>query len=151
MYLDNKRVDIDTSLPQSWVPSIALVLVNSFRLAICFSLGVAFTQTLWRNIRVAPMTIADFDRLHFVQNDLRALLHMGVLRSAPALSTMAALSWLVTIVIIFPPGSITVVSKDFTSVLKQKVQVFDGASLGNGSYGAAMEHMFTKNVGWIYL
>jgi hypothetical protein len=52
-YLDDKRIDIDTSLPQSWVSAIALVFVNSFRLAICFSLGVAFTQLLWHRIRFA--------------------------------------------------------------------------------------------------
>lgn len=42
---------------------MALVLVNTFRPALWFSLGVAFTQLLWRQIQTALMTVGEFNRL----------------------------------------------------------------------------------------
>lgn len=94
------------------------------------------------------MSILEFDRLHSVRNDLRALLHADVARAAPVLCTMAALSWLITVAIIFPPGTWTVKNKMFVTQMEQALQSFLGEYLGNGSYGDAMGHLSTRTFAW---
>lgn len=84
------------------------------------------------------MTLADFERLHHVRLDLRALLHQSTIRHAPALCAMAAVTWLVNVAIIFPPGALTVVSKDYLTETEQDVPVFNSSAVGNGTYADAM-------------
>jgi hypothetical protein len=149
-HLDDKQIDIDTSLPQNWVSAIALVLVNTFRLAVCFSLGVAFTQLLWRRIRTTSMPLGDFDRLQRLQTDLSVLLHPKILRVATVLSIAAILGWLVTIAMILPPGSLTVVAKTFNSTSEQRVPTFNSSFTGNGTFDSAREFMLVTTSGWQY-
>jgi hypothetical protein len=149
-YLDDKRINIDTSLPQSWVSAIALVFVNTFRMSICFSLGVAFTQLLWRRIRTTSMLLGDFDRLQCLQTDLRALLHPKTLRMVSILSIVAALGWLITAAMILPPGSLTVVAKTFRSETEQRVPTFNSSFTGNGTFVSANEYMLAEHSQWLY-
>jgi hypothetical protein len=149
-YLDDKRINIDTSLPQSWVSAIALVFVNTFRLLICFSLGVAFTQLLWRRIRTTSMPLGDFDRLQQLRTDLRPLLHSKTLQKVSVLSIVAALGWLITVAMILPPGSLTVVAKTFSSVSEQRVPTFNSSFTGNGTFNGANEYMLAIQSRWDY-
>jgi hypothetical protein len=149
-YLDGKRIDIDTALLQSWVSAIALVLVNTFRLAVCFSLGVAFTQLLWRRIRTTSMPLGDFDRLEQLQINLRAMLHPKTLRMVYVLSIVAVLGWLITIAMILPPGSLTVVAKKFNSETEQRVLTFNSSFTGNGTFESASEYMLALVGAWEY-
>jgi hypothetical protein len=149
-YLDGKRLDIDPTLQQSCVSLIALILVNAFRLAMCFSLAVAFTQLLWRRVRLAPMSIADFDRLPQLLNDLRVWSHCRNLHILPTLSIIAVLGWLITIVMIFPPGSLTVVSKEFLPETKKRVPTFNTSFIGNGTYAGGHEYFLGTQDLWMY-
>ncbi|KAH7410524.1 hypothetical protein DE146DRAFT_361332 [Phaeosphaeria sp. MPI-PUGE-AT-0046c] len=147
-HLDGKRVDLDTSIPQSWLSSLALVLVTSFRVTICFALGVALTQALWQRIRAVPMSIADFDRMHYLRNDLLALAHKNTILLAPVIFTMAVLSWLVSIAIIFPPAAITITNRNFTVDTQQRVPTFDGVPPTDSTYMSAQDGVLYKNWAW---
>jgi hypothetical protein len=150
-YLHGKRVNIDTSFPQSGVSAIGLVLVNTFRLAICFSLGVAFMQILSRRISVGSMQLGDFDRLQHLQNDLRAWLYPSIHCVLPLLSIIAILGWIVSVAMILPSGSLTVEPKDFLTISEQRVPNFNSSSAGNGTYASAFESLLGTQIGWRYV
>jgi hypothetical protein len=149
-YLDGKRIDIDTSLPQSWASTIALVLVNTFRLTLCSCLGVAFTQMLWYRLGVKSMRVGEFDRLQHLQTDLRALLHPRIHRVVPILSIVAGLGWLITFAMILPPGSLIIVSKDFISRTEKRMPSFDAAFRGDGTWGSMLNYSLGGSVRWQY-
>lgn len=149
-YLNGKRLKADTSIPQAWVASLSLVLANAFRLCICFSLGVAFAQYLWCMIRSSDMRICDFERLHFIRSDPRALLHADTMRVAPILFAFAIMGWAVTIASIFPPGALTVTGANFTSVKDEIVPLFNGSFVGNGTWNSANEYMLGGMILWTY-
>lgn len=150
-YLHGKRVNVDTSFPQSGVSAISLVLVNTFRLAVCFSLGVAFTQILSRRISTGPMRLGDFDRLQHLQNDLKAWLYPSIHRVVPLLSIIAILGWLVSVAMILPSGSLTVEPMDFLTISEQRVPTFDSSFSGNGTYASAFESLLGTQIGWRYV
>ncbi|KAH7109615.1 hypothetical protein B0J11DRAFT_235182 [Dendryphion nanum] len=137
-------------LSQNWTSSVAFVLVNAFRLAICFSIGVAFSQHLWRIIRITPMTIINFDRSHYMRSDIKVLLDIDILTAMPALTIMMAVSWLTTLVIIFPPGALTVVSKRFDTTSSQQVPSFNGGFVGIGTWLDANRYMLGYQTSWSY-
>ncbi|KAH7396917.1 hypothetical protein DE146DRAFT_756604 [Phaeosphaeria sp. MPI-PUGE-AT-0046c] len=150
-YLHEKRVNVDTSFPQSGVSAIGLVLVNTFRLAICFSLGVAFTQILSRRLSLQSMRLGDYDRLQHLQNDLQAWLHPKIHRVVPMLSIIAIFGWLVSVAMILPSGSLTVEPKEFVSTSNQRVPTFNSSSAGNGTYASAFETLLGTQIGWKYV
>ncbi|KAF1911485.1 hypothetical protein BDU57DRAFT_105750 [Ampelomyces quisqualis] len=149
-YLDDRKIDTDPTLQQSCVSLVALILVNMFRLAMCFCLAIAFTQIMWRRTRLAPMSIADFDRLPQLLNDLSFLSRCSTLRIVPALSIIAALGWLVAITMIFPPGSLTVVSKEYLPEIERRVPTFDSSFVGNGTYMGGYEYLLGTQDRWMY-
>lgn len=150
IYLHDRKIDMDPTLQQSCVSLVALILVNTFRLAMCFCLAIAFTQIMWRRARLAPMSIADFDRLPQLLNDLSFLSRCSTLRIVPALSIIAALGWLVAIAMIFPPGSLIVVSKEYLPEIERRVPTFDSRFIGNGTYMGGYEYLLGTQDRWMY-
>lgn len=138
-HLNQKRIGIDTRFPQSWVSSTSLILVTAFRLCLCLALGNAFTQHLWRIVRINPVKVADLERYYSMQKDPLALLHLQVLLKAPSLYAMAFLGFSIGLAGIFPPGALTVESKGYQSVKSQNVGVFNASFMGNGSLENALD------------
>ncbi|KAH3993680.1 hypothetical protein HBI13_190520 [Parastagonospora nodorum] len=150
-HLHRKKVNLETSLPQAGVSAIALVLVTIFRLALLSSLGLAFTQILWRRIRSASMTLDNIDHLPRLKHDLSIVFHLGIFRVVPTLSMIALLGWLITAGMILPPGSIDIVRKSFDDLVEQRVQVFNSSSFGNGTFSSALDNMLATQESWQYL
>jgi hypothetical protein len=149
-HLDQKRIGIDTELPQSWVSTLSLVLVTAFRLCLCLALGSAFTQHLWRVVRLNPVKVEDLDRYYSMQNDPRALFHPRVLLKAPSLCAMAFLGFTIGLAVIFPPGALTVKGKVYESIQSQSVGVFNASFMGNGSVDDAIDRSLVKH-GTVYI
>lgn len=143
-HLDQKRIGIDTKFPQSWVSSASLVLVAAFRLCLCLALGNAFTQHLWRIVRLNPVKVADLERYYNMQKDPFALLNLRVLLKAPSLYAMAFLGISIGLAGIFPPGALTVESRLYQSVHTQAVGVFNASFMGNGSLDNALDHSLLR-------
>jgi hypothetical protein len=96
------------------------------------------------------MPLRDFDRLPQLQTDLRAMLHPKTLRTVYVLSIVAVLGWLITIAMILPPGSLTVVAKKFSSETEQRVPTFNSSFTGNGTFNSASEYMLALEGAWEY-
>jgi hypothetical protein len=94
------------------------------------------------------MSVADFDRIHYLRTDLKALLHKNTLHLTPALAAMAALNWLVSVAIIFPPAAITIANKEFSIDIQKQVPTFNSFPLDNGSYMDAQDNVFFKSWAW---
>lgn len=127
------------------------MLVNIFRLALLSSLGLAFTQILWRRIRSASMSFEDLDRLPHLKHDFSIIFHLGIFRVVPALSLIALLGWLITAGMILPPGSIDIVRESFDDKAEQRVQIFNSSSVGNGTFSSALDNMLATQESWEYL
>jgi hypothetical protein len=96
------------------------------------------------------MPLGDFDRLQQLQTNLRAMLHPKTLRMVCVLSIVAVLGWLITIAMILPPGSLTVVAKEFSSETEQRVPTFNSSFTGNGTFESASEYMLALVGAWEY-
>lgn len=100
---------------------------------------------------VKTMRLGDFDRLQHLQTDLRALLlRPAIYRVIPMLSVIAVLGWLITVAMVLPPSSLTVVSKDFIFGVEQKVPGFNASFLGNGTWDSMQEYLLGRSTGWQY-
>ncbi|KAF2731035.1 hypothetical protein EJ04DRAFT_567215 [Polyplosphaeria fusca] len=136
--LNQKRVGIDTTIPQSWVSSASFVLVTTFRLCLGLALGDAFTQHLWRITRLNPIKVADLDRYYTIQREPLELLHWRVLFQVPSLYAMAFIGFSIGLATIFPPGALTVEGKLYQNLQNQSVGIFDASFMGNGSLNNAL-------------
>lgn len=137
-HLDQKRVRIDTTVPQSWVASISLILVTTFRISICLSLGAAFTQRMWHIVRLNPIKVADLDKYFSMQRDALMLFCSRVLRQAPSLYAMVLIGFTIGLAVVFPPGALTVEGRLYQNVQPQTVGVFNASFMGNGSMSDAL-------------
>jgi hypothetical protein len=113
--------------------------VTALRLCLCLALGNAFTQHLWRIVRLNPVKVADLDRYFSMQKDPLALLHSRVLLKAPSLYAMAFLGFSIGLAVVFPPGALTVEGKLYHSVQTQSVGVFNASFMGDGSLKNALD------------
>jgi hypothetical protein len=96
------------------------------------------------------MPLGDFDRLQRLQTDLLAMIHPEILRTVSVLSIVAVLGWLITVAMILPPGSLTVVTKTFSSETEQRVPTFNSSFTGNGTFVSAYEYMLATPFQWLY-
>jgi hypothetical protein len=63
----------------------------------------------------------------------------------------AVLGWLVTIAMVLPPGSLTVLGKEFSSETEEMIPTFNSSFTGNGSFASAAEYMLAKDIQWNYM
>lgn len=97
------------------------------------------------------MSIADFDRLPQLLNDLRVLSHCSTLQIVPTLSSIAALGWLITIVMVFPTRALSIVSKEFLPEIEKRVPTFNSSFIGNGTYAGGHEYLLGTQDAWMYM
>ena len=135
--LDGRRVDGQDSFPQAYVTSVSILLANAFQVSLGCSLAVAFTQHLWRVLRTTSLTISSIDLLHRIRREIMPLLHPRTVVSTPLLNIMALSIWLLSILKIFPPGALTVISRPFVKIENSTVPTYDSRFLGNHSVYAA--------------
>lgn len=97
-----------TSVPQSYVTTTSLILVTGFRAALVASVGIAYTQYLWKNLRSRFLSVGYIEELFQIRSNPFRLLNYALLRLTPTLLVVATFSWLVPIAMIYPPGALVV-------------------------------------------
>jgi hypothetical protein len=131
--LDKKRAEGPGSIPQSYVATMSLVLGLLFRSSLCASLTIAFTQALWRLLRLKALSLSSIEVLFKItQNPIMLFFPEGV-KATKILFLLALFSWTLPIAITFPPGALIVVSTSEDSVSSISVPTYDGAFMGNGT------------------
>ena len=153
-HLDQKRIGVDTTIPQSWVSSISLVLVTMFRISLGLSLGAAFTQHLWRIVRSDPVKVGDLEKYYNMQRDALMLFHGRVLCKVPSLYTMALVGFSIGLAVVFPPGALIVEGKLYQHAESLSVGTFNASFMGNGTLSNALDQSLFQQesqTGRIYL
>lgn len=97
-----------TDVPQSYVTTTSLVLVTAFRAALAGSIGIAYTQYLWKNLRSSLLSVSIIEELFQIRNNPLRLMNYTLLLSTPTLLVIATFSWVVPTAMIYPPGALVV-------------------------------------------
>lgn len=115
-YLDGRIADRgdepppfrSTSIPQSYVTTISLVLVTAFRASLVASIGICYTQYLWQTLRRQLLEAGLIEELFQIRANALRLFNPALVRYTPSLLVIATLTWLVPLATVYPPGALTV-------------------------------------------
>lgn len=133
IHLDGRAIDSKETPSQTYVAAASTFLVNLFGTTLGIAVGAAFTQYMWRQFRTTPMTVAAIETVYSVRGAPLFLLKGSVWLVAPVLFSMALVILLLAIARIFPPGAITVVSRDLERLGNYTVPTFKGDFVGDAS------------------
>ncbi|KAF8541197.1 hypothetical protein BDD12DRAFT_949477, partial [Trichophaea hybrida] len=129
VFLSGRQVGRDWKLsdrlPQSMVSAISTAFVFLFRSFLVASLGIAFTQRIWRLFRIKPLTASTIDLLYTILRNPVNFLYPQVIRSAKIEYAFATLIWIIPLATIFPPGALRVGFQPNTVVQSLEVSTFD--------------------------
>lgn len=145
-YLDGKPTD-DKYLAQPYVTSLSLLLVTLFKVCLCGSLAIAFTQHMWKVMGREPLSVSTIESLHGVRYNFFLLGHWRILLATPLLYCMAMVMWLLAITILFPPSALIIVPRHFEAQRSTLVPTFDGTTGRKYDYVGAADQGKTFKVG----
>lgn len=97
-----------TSLPQSYVTTLSLLLVTIFRAALVASIGICYAQYLWMVLRLQVLEVRVIEELFQIRANALRLFNPTLIRSTPTLLLVAIISWLIPVATIYPPGAMVV-------------------------------------------
>lgn len=97
-----------TTLPQSYVTTLSLLLVTMFRAALVASIGICYAQYLWMVLRRQILEVKLIEELFQIRANALRLFNPTLLRYAPTLFLIAMISWLIPVATIYPPGAMVV-------------------------------------------
>jgi hypothetical protein len=138
--LDDKQADGPHSISQSYVATLSHLLGLIFRSCLCGALIIAFTQSMWRLMRIQTVKISSIELLFNIIQNPFVLAYPAVVQTAPMLFILVLFTWLLPIAITFPPGALIVVSKPVWSVYNTTVPTYNASFLGNSSLADAELH-----------
>jgi hypothetical protein len=137
------------------VAALSHLLGLLFRATLCGSLTIAFTQYLWRLMRIKTVKISSIELLFKITQNPFLLALPEVVKTAPPLFILALFTWLLPIAITFPPGALIVVSNQVQSSYNATVTTYNGSSIGNNSQAdSALKSLAIRHLGggeWAYL
>jgi hypothetical protein len=97
-----------TSLPQSYVTTISLLLVTAFRAALVAAIGICYTQYLWQTMRRQFLDVGLIEELFQIRANVLRLFNPALIRYTPSLLVIALITWIIPIAAVYPPGAMTV-------------------------------------------
>ena len=117
------------SLPQSYVATLSHLLGLLFRACLCGSLAVAYTQYLWRLMRVETVRVSSIELLLKTTHNPFLLALPEVIRTTPTLFTLALLTWVLPLAITFPQGALIIVPASAVNSYSGVVPTYNGSGL----------------------
>lgn len=99
---------LTTTVPQTYATTASLALVTAFRAAMVACVGLCYTQQLWHRLRGTLLQVATIEELFQIRANILRLLKPSVLRHAPVLFSLAVVSWILPVAMIYPPGALVV-------------------------------------------
>lgn len=105
--LDGQRVDKQTyNQNQNVYIGTALTALTKISLSAAVALG--YSQILWRRLLGQKLRIAHVDSLASLYSTPAALDDWRILRDFPLLAALAVVAWCLSIITVFPPGTLSV-------------------------------------------
>lgn len=87
-----------------------------FKASLVASVGLAFTQHLWRIFRQRLLRVAQIEQLFQIRSNPLELAKVKIVKDAPFLFLMAIFAWLLPLAVIYPPSSLTVTSRPYSKM-----------------------------------
>lgn len=112
---DEGRSFRSTSIPQSYVTTISLLLVTVFRASLVASIGVCYAQCLWKTLRRELLEVQHIEELFQIRANALRLFNPALLRHSSSLVLLATMSWPIPVATIYPPGALTIVLESLSS------------------------------------
>ncbi|KAF8594642.1 hypothetical protein BDV93DRAFT_549158 [Ceratobasidium sp. AG-I] len=129
-YLDGKTT---ASFDQAWAIRIGTALALGLKTALLASMGMAFTQRLWRSVYQTFMSVKALDSLFGAfAGDPRSLFRRDLYSSARLALLIAVAAWLLPIATIFTPATLRVKASDHTSSSDCIVPTIDLSNITDG-------------------
>jgi hypothetical protein len=94
---------------------------------------MAFTQCLWRLLRMQFIKISSVEVLFSVARNPLLLYHLELLILTPTICLLVLFMWLLPIAVTFPPGALVVVPAHTSSVQVRDVPTYNASFIGNSS------------------
>jgi hypothetical protein len=128
LIMDGKPTDGENTISQTYVSAISQLLAKLFKVTLCASLALAFTQHLWRVLRKSLVKVSNIERLFGIRENIFLMAHPGPLKTAPLLFLLALVGWLVPIAVLYPPGALIVVSRTTSRPSNATVPTFNASA-----------------------
>jgi hypothetical protein len=90
------------------MPRHSLAFITAFRAAMVASVGMCYTQCLWKKLCGELSQIGLIEELFQIRNNVLRLFKLAVIWYVLILLLIAVLSWLLPVAIIYPPRALTV-------------------------------------------
>lgn len=129
-WLNGKKVD--ETLSQTWVTNIGTAFAFIFKMFLVISAGIAFAQHQWRNLKAQTFEVEQIDTVTTMTEDIFSLLDVRLWARVPTLVIIAAITWLIPVAAVFPPGTLRIAFRATDHV--NQLQVPQLALTNNSNY-----------------
>lgn len=130
-FLDGKLV---ASYSQAWIIRIATGVALLIKASWSIAVGVALQQTLWYTFRRYFVKIGSVDKLLTMEYNLLGFLSFDALKTAPTAVMLAVVMWLLPVVTVITPGTLSVVVDSDRLLRSATCQV---PTFGEGGFNGA--------------
>ncbi|KIX94157.1 uncharacterized protein Z520_10183 [Fonsecaea multimorphosa CBS 102226] len=121
------------SVDQQWIFRAGNALAYLVKVLLVLAASTAYFQRVWHHARGRSMKLSQFDYMFGALDNILELRHLAFWVRRPVLLLAVAIVWLIPLVAIITPGTISVVSASATEPSTISVQQRE---YGKGSYGA---------------
>lgn len=123
-FLSGKSTD---KYPQVWVTNIALAAAFLVKSLLAATIGMAFQETLWKDLRSRYTKVETMDKLLTVQTNPFSFLSLDAFKTAFGALLLAATQWSIPISAIFTPGTLNVLVTPHQTTLTCHVPTFNNS------------------------
>ena len=103
--LDNEPI---TNFPQMWATNLGILAALLVRICFTFAIGLAFQEVLWYSLRKRLTKIGSIGKLFSVESNFLGFLSIDAFKTAPLALLIAAVVWLVPMIVVLTPGTLEV-------------------------------------------
>ncbi|ETI24513.1 hypothetical protein G647_03882 [Cladophialophora carrionii CBS 160.54] len=133
--LDGREVT-ELAVDQQWISRAGNALAYVVKVLLLLATGTAYFQRVWHHARGKPTKLSQFDSLFGVQDSIFEFRHVKFWLRRPVLLLVAMVLWLIPLVAITTPGTLSVVSASVSQPRNVSVQQRE---YGKSSYAAAVQ------------
>ncbi|KAL2423855.1 hypothetical protein ABEF95_008619 [Exophiala dermatitidis] len=121
---------------QQWVSRGENALAYLVKILLVLATGTAYFQCVWHNARGRPTKISHFDSMFGALDNIVVLRHVRFWYRKPVLVMIVVIIWLIPLIAIVTPGTLSVVKASITQPATVSVQQRE---YGSGLYAASIQ------------
>ncbi|KAL2394035.1 hypothetical protein ABEF93_002634 [Exophiala dermatitidis] len=130
------KVVAELPVNQQWVSRGENALAYLVKVLLVLATGTAYFQCVWHNARGRPTKISHFDSMFGALDNIVVLRHVRFWYRKPVLAMIVIVIWLIPLIAIVTPGTLSVVRASISQPATISVQQRD---YGSGLYAASIQ------------